>query len=193
MKNRSLYSAVLIAAVMGLFLVVTKKSSTKGDTQGNKEGMYTAQEQTEQIRVDNPRGKIKTSPDALSQITKEELNSLKKSYPQKEDIIREIKSNPHETPPSLLSFAKKMTPLMEKALSRREDAQVLAKELNSCAMDESVIQTARASCVTNLERLATRHLNLADQAQELRSTVSPDVQVILDNKDLILKNNTIRK
>lgn len=123
-----------------------------------------------------------------STITQSEIRSLRESFPKNEKLKEQIQSNPHSTPRALLSFAKQLGPLMEKALKNETDAKVLMNQFQACALDETVAVAGRALCVQDTEKLAELHPHIKNKASELRSSVSPEVQKILDTNDsFILK------
>jgi hypothetical protein len=114
-----------------------------------------------------------------------EIKVLKANYPDKDKVNEDVKKYPHTPSKSLMTFAKRIGPLMEKAFKNESDATLMVKELSNCAYDESVASAARALCVTNTERLADTFPKLEKPAQELRAGVSPEIQKILDTNDMI--------
>ena len=118
-----------------------------------------------------------------STITQSEIRSLRDSFPKNDQLKAQIQSNPHSTPKALLTFAKQIGPLMEKALKNETDAKVLMSEFQACALDETVAVAGRALCVQDTEKLAELHPHMKNKASELRSSVSPEVKKILDTND----------
>lgn len=129
----------------------------------------------------------KESPPQQNSISKNEIKSLKDSLPKRSQVEEEIKSNPHTPSTSLMTFAKRLGPLMEKAYKDEKAANTLATELRDCALNESLAPAARALCVQDTESLGNYHSKLQNKASELRASVSPEVQKILETNDLLLK------
>lgn len=125
----------------------------------------------------------KTEVNKTATITPGEINTLHETLPDKGKVNEEVKQNPHTPSKSLMTFAKRLGPLMEKAFKDENDANILVKELSTCANDESVAKSARAMCVTNTERLGEVHPKIEKSAINLRAGVSPEVQKILDTND----------
>ena len=123
-----------------------------------------------------------------STISQSEIRSLRDSLPKNDQLKAQIQSHPHSTPNALLTFAKQLGPLMDKAFKNETDATVLMSEFQVCALDETVALAGRALCVQDTEKLAELHPHMQNKASELRSRVSPEVKKILDTNDsFILK------
>jgi hypothetical protein len=120
-------------------------------------------------------------------ITKTEIKDLHDSYPDQKKLDDERRQNPHSPSRSMMSFAERIGPLMEKAFKSESDAFVMTKELSACANDSSIAAAARAVCVTNTERLGETYTKIYAKAKDLRAGVSPEVQKILDTNDSVIK------
>lgn len=118
-----------------------------------------------------------------SRITRVELQSLRDSLPTVDITKEEVEKAPHQAPASLIIFAKRLGPLMEKGLKNSTDAELLSHELEECAMDSSIIQSARATCVVSLERLAKKYPELNVDAERIKNSVAPDVKKLLNYRD----------
>lgn len=138
-------------------------------------------EKPEAVKLESQNNKINPN------ISSFELENFRDSLPSLELIKEEVQKDPHSTPNSLITFAKKLGPLMEKALKNLTNAEMLADELQDCAMDESIIHSARATCVANMERLAERHQIFEERAEQIKKNVSSDVRTLLNNKDRQLR------
>lgn len=125
----------------------------------------------------------------LSTITKAELRAMRDTTPKKTQVTNEFKANPHSPPKSLMTFAKNLGPLMEKAYKNENDAIALVDELERCANDSSVSAAARALCVQDTEKVSEFHPQLKEKAEDLRAGVSSDVKKILDTNDNFTKKN----
>ena len=79
---------------------------------------------------------------SIAAITTKELESFRSSLPDKVSVKSEVGENPHSTPKSLIKFAEKMGPLVEKSLQDSAAATLFIDELNDCALNESVPQSA---------------------------------------------------
>lgn len=138
-----------------------------------------------------PQDKVSTVAAApqrkMFSIAPHELKRMRESLPLTEEVREEVEENPHRTPPSLLKFAKALSPLMEKGLKDEHDAAILMNALRDCALTESSAQAARVLCVTNSERLAQNHQLLKAKADDLRARVDPEVKKILERQDALKK------
>jgi hypothetical protein len=123
----------------------------------------------------------------LTTINASEIRSFHEAFPSEKQVNEDVKSNPHTPSKSLMIFAKKLGPMMEKAIKDENNAKTLTKELQVCAHDESVATAARALCVQDTETLAKYHPNIKSKAIELRESMPPEVQKILDTNDAFIK------
>lgn len=128
-----------------------------------------------------------TSTERTPTILTSEIKVLHQNYPDKEKVNEDVRLNPHTPSKTLMSFARKMAPLMEKAFRNESDATLMMKELSNCAYDESVANAARAMCVKNTERLSETFPKLEKSAHDLRAGVSPEIQKILDTNDAAIR------
>lgn len=140
-------------------------------------------------KMESNEVKHKSVKDKPITITFDEIRTLHENFPDKRKVNEEVKQ-PHHTPSkTLMTFAKRLGPLMEKAFKNEKDANIIVKELSDCANDESVAKAARAMCVTNTERLARVHPKIEKMSIDLRARVSPEVQKILDTNDSFIKKS----
>jgi hypothetical protein len=186
-KKNYLLSGLIVILAMGFFFyfreALSRSSMSVIESTTDKK-VASVQEQTGAqviIPVNSPK-KMRPS------ITSGELKSLHNSLPDKLKVQEEFRNNPHTTPESLNKFAKKMGPLMERALKNGDDAGVLINELRDCAYDESVALSARALCVSNCENLGKAHPEMKEKSGEIRANVSLDVQKLLNDKDKFINN-----
>ncbi len=185
MKNKKLPVIVLFAFFIGIGIVNTKKPSTAepSDTASQiSETTKVKQKQTE--RTSN---RSTTTPKMTRNITTLEFENFRDSLPTQEKMKNESQESPHFAPESLIKFAKQLGHLMEKALKNTMDAEIFSEELQDCAMDEAIVQSARATCVTSVERLAKRFPELKGKVEMIKANVAPDVKKLLKNRDNTLK------
>lgn len=123
-------------------------------------------------------------------ITSTEIKNLESSFPDADLVEEELKENPHTPSKTLMSFATRLGPLMEKAFANSADAEMLAQKLSECALEDSLAAAAKAMCVRNTERLAEVHTDVEKTAKNLRSSVSPEVQKLLDTNESFLKKDS---
>jgi hypothetical protein len=121
-------------------------------------------------------------------ITTEELASFRSSLPDKISVKSEVGENPHSTPKSLIKFAEKMGPLVEKSLQDSAAATLFIDELNDCALNESVPQSARALCLSNAEKLVGMNPQIKEKVEKIREQVPQEVINFVDNKKRLMKN-----
>ena len=120
-------------------------------------------------------------------ITTEELESFRSSLPDKVSVKSEVGENPHSTPKSLIKFAEKMGPLVEKSLQDSAAATLFIDELNDCALNESVPQSARALCLSNAEKLVGMNPQIKEKVEKIREQVPQEVINFVDNKKRLIK------
>lgn len=118
-----------------------------------------------------------------SRIQENELDEFRRMLPRQEELNKEIRSNPHQTPPTLLLFAGRLGELMELAERNPADKKILLKELEACALGEHAAATVRALCLSSAEKLGHRHLQ-REVPSFIRNLVNQR------NKMLIHKSNT---
>jgi hypothetical protein len=183
-KRYYIFSALIILGALGFNSQQSqvKKKEVASLKQKDAYPMKTQNQKTSALKaaVDN-----KKEP---STITQSEIRSLRESFPKNDQLKEQIRSQPHSTPRALLTFAKQVGPLMEKALKNETDAKVLMNQFHDCALDETIAVAGRALCVQDTEKLAELHPHMKNKASALRASVSPEVQKILDTNDsFILK------
>lgn len=196
MRKQNIFALSIVTLfVVGLYLYFGNGKAPVAENPERKEvqTVVQAQEKSEAHRPHsdgdhmNARMTPRLPARSISSISSSEVKSLRGTLPDQADVKKETGASPHQTPESLVNFAKALGPLMEKALKNHDDANLLVKELEDCAMDETVAHTARALCVSNAEKLAKAHPEMKAKADDLRATVSPDVKELLDKKNVLLK------
>ena len=130
---------------------------------------------------------VETTDKSNSSISSAEINKLHENLPDETKVNEDLKSSPHTPSKTLMTFARSLGPMMEKAFENERDADILIKELSECANNESLANSARAMCVKNTERLAEKHSMMQKTAKDLRDSVSPEVQKILDTNERFIK------
>jgi hypothetical protein len=124
---------------------------------------------------------------SIAAITTKELESFRSSLPDKVSVKSEVGENPHSTPKSLIKFAEKMGPLVEKSLQDSAAATLFIDELNDCALNESVPQSARALCLSNAEKLVGMNPQIKEKVEKIREQVPQEVINFVDNKKRLIK------
>ena len=124
---------------------------------------------------------------SVAAITTEELESFRSSLPDKPSVKSEVGENPHSTPRSLIKFAEKMGPLVEKSLQDSAAATLFIDELNDCALNESVPQSARALCLSNAEKLSGMNPQIKEKVEKMREQVPQEVINFVENKKRLIK------
>lgn len=193
MKNKiNTFLGLVIAVVIGFFILnkdesITTDAQTSSDSQTLEIKVASTSEKVEpqlmtaRVYEQDKKEKI------LTTITKAEIKAIRDSFPNKQQVKNELNTNPHSPSPSLMSFAKKLGPAMEKAFKNESDANALTRELRDCAINDSVADAARALCVQDVEKLSGYHPDLKTKAQELRSEVTPGVLKILETNDAFIR------
>lgn len=120
-------------------------------------------------------------------ITPKESRSFKEALPPDTKVKDEAGENPHRTPESLITFAEKMGPLVEKAMTNKEDAKKLIVDLRDCALDSKVAHSARALCLSNADKLAAAHPELKGKAKQIRSEAPEDIVQLVEKKNMLFK------
>lgn len=196
MRKQNIFALSIVALfVVGLFIYFGNGKSPVTENPERKEvqTVVVAQQKSEPHRPHsdgeqmNSRMTPKLPARSISSISSSEVKSLRGNLPDQADVKKEVGINPHQTPESLVNFARALGPLMEKALKNHDDASLLVKELQDCALDEKVAYTARALCVSNAEKIGKTHPEMKAKAEDLRANVSPDVKELLNKKNMLLK------
>jgi hypothetical protein len=107
--------------------------------------------------------------------TEKELTNLRKSFPDKLQVKSEAGAHPHQTPDSLIKFAKALGPLVEKAKQNPPEARQLLDEMGNCASDENVFVSARALCVSKAEQLTKAFPELENKLNEIHQNADRKV------------------
>jgi hypothetical protein len=195
MKNKSKLSfAVIALAILG-YIFFIKENPTPDKTVTLRSDQFKVASATSDIEPQfmtesSEKKETVTMPatsNTLNTITKADIRAIRDTLPTKQDVNKELMNNPHTPSKSLMSFAKKLGPVMEKAFKNEKDAKMLVGELNRCALNESVPDSARALCVQDTEKLSHYHPKLKDKASELRAEVSPEVRKILETNESFIK------
>lgn len=134
--------------------------------------------------MEKPRIK---EPKVTETITPKESRAFKDALPPDTKVKDEAGENPHRTPESLITFAEKMGPLVEKAMTNKEDARKLINDLRDCALDNQAAHSARALCLSNADKLAAAHPELKGKASQIRSETPEDIVQLVEKKNLLLK------
>ncbi len=102
------------------------------------------------------------------------------SQPTTERMRAEVALNPHTTPAVMLDFAAQMSTFMTIALSSDEVSEQAARQLEQCVVSDGVdwIDSARALCLVNLERLAKADPILEKDVQSTRDQADARVALI---------------
>ena len=149
-------------------------------------------EQNQQQNIQTITQKVIPRPAAIERsiaaITTEELESFRLSLPDKVSVKSEVGENPHSTPKSLIKFAEKMGPLVEKSLQDSAAATLFIDELNDCALNESVPQSARALCLSNADKLSGMNPQTKEKVEKMREQVPQEVINFVENKKRLMKN-----
>lgn len=100
--------------------------------------------------------------------------------PTVERVRQEVKQNPHALPPSLIDFSAKIASLMQKALNSSKEAAEALPKLRGCALAPSadLVESARASCLVNIGRLAKKFPELKHEHESILSAADPRVSAI---------------
>lgn len=183
MKNSKYYVIGALVFLSVTFFFYSGGNSTETDGSGfaevpeQKQSDLSMAKKSSVAKPLNEEKKIET--------TNEEISALKKALPDKQVVREEVEKDPHRTPESLLNFAKRSGPLMERALKDKAAANELISTLQDCALDETVAEAARALCVSNMEKIAKIHPEHAAKFKDLRKDMSGDVNKLLRKKELM--------
>jgi hypothetical protein len=98
--------------------------------------------------------------------------------PTMDAVKKEIHDNPHRTPPSYQEFAISLAPHLDAALKDEAKAKSFLKDLSACVLDgkTDTVNTIRALCIKNAQRLAEVHPTLRSSVEQLVQRASPAVQ-----------------
>lgn len=172
--------------ILAGFSIKTNKNKTAAVRAENE--IYSGPQQQMTEKTERPlKMPEPTQKKRMEKISVEEINSLHRAKPLETQVNEDLKANPHSPSKTLMTFAKKMGPLMEKSINNEDNANILVPELKACALDESMAKAARALCVQDTEELSEIYPGLKEKASELRANVSPEVQKILNTNDASIK------
>jgi|GEM_PF-2840421 len=190
MKKKYYLLAALSALVVTSFIFYPKDEALLSQNSANpsrNQTMVSVQKEMAQQMMTDRDDLTPTAKNDLAAITASEIRAFHDAFPSEKQVNEDMKSNPHTPSKSLMKFAKQLGPIMEKAFKDENNAQTLTRELQVCAHDESVATAARALCVQDTEKLASYHPHIKSKAVELRESMPPEVQKILDTNDAFIK------
>ena len=101
--------------------------------------------------------------------------------PESSTYRDEVEADPHTTPNSLLTFARDLTPHVERGLSVKSYAPAVMDFLEKCALGqgpsgEGTPSAAKASCLVNASRLQRAHPEIfSERFEALKTNVSTHV------------------
>lgn len=194
MKKSIMYFGIFLLVVLSFILYPRQSTQTH-----TLRDVPTLEERLATVKMNKEKGQespqsmdaipVERAPTAVpATISKTEIKTIRDSLPQKEQVNKEVKANPHTPSPSLMNFAKQLGPAMEKAFKSETDATLLSKELRACAVNPTIADAARALCIQDVEKLSGYHPVLKKDVDDLRATASPAVRKILETNDAVLRN-----
>lgn len=186
--------AIVLIIGLGFFSIDTKDKDKLQAQENNPQRIIAAsfpsgstKEINSEIKRQATHPLSKPTTEKQKTISAFDIKRVNEDYPLKEKVAEDIKKNPHTPSRRLMNFAKTISPLMDKAYKNEADADLMLKELSNCAHNETVATSARAMCVTYSERLADIFPKFEKNAEELRASMSPEVQKILDTNDSVIR------
>lgn len=193
MKKKYYLLAAISALVVTSFIFYPKDEAFKSKMSAthtiHKKVVVSVQKEMEPQMMTDRDDLTPTAKNDLSAITASEIRSFHDAFPSEKQVNEDMNSNPHTPSKSLMKFAKQLGPMMEKAFKEENNAKILTSELQACAHDDSVAAAARALCVQDTEQLASYHPHIKSKAVELRESMPPEVQKILDTNDAFIKKD----
>lgn len=191
MKKKYYLLAAISALVVTSFIFYPKDETLQSKSSASptiqKKVVVSVQKEMRPQMMTDRDDLTPTAKNDLAAITASEIRAFHDAFPSEKQVNEDMKSNPHTPSKSLMKFAKQLGPIMEKAFKDENNAQTLTRELQVCAHDESVATAARALCVQDTEKLASYHPHIKSKAVELRESMPPEVQKILDTNDAFIK------
>jgi len=122
-------------------------------------------------------------------ITESEVKELRRSFPHTQDVKAEVAENPHQTPSSLIKFAETLGHLVEKGLKNPGDANLLINTLEDCVLDENVIVSSRALCLSRAEQLAIAYPQFKSNFSDMRKNAGAEVLELERRKKSFIKKH----
>jgi hypothetical protein len=107
---------------------------------------------------DAPRANRSTTPRGPHDPQQEaELERFRSVWPRPAQVREEVRSDPHQAPPSLLKFARVLGSQLERARKDQEFSLRLLESLEDCVRSTGVIDSARALCLRQSRRVPGFH------------------------------------
>ena len=140
-----------------------------------------------QANLTTTAAKSEPTAEDSARLVSDDLKTLRASFPEENLAKSEVVEDPHKTPPSIINFAVKLGPLLEKGLKNVDDASLLLGELHECVTNAAAAQSARALCLSTAGKLGSAHPQLKEKVEEITAAADPEVVRLLQKKNALLK------
>jgi hypothetical protein len=94
-----------------------------------------------------------------------------------------------QPPSSLIKFAETLGYLVEKGLKNPRDANLLINTLEDCVLDENVIVSSRALCLSRAEQLAIAYPQFKRNFSDMRKNAGAEVLELERRKKSFIKKH----
>lgn len=183
------------AACVGLGAALLAEMCLKPGSSAQKSASNESSESSMPSRLGSEPEPIKSESQAqafASQATGAFSASTPLLAPSLNEIREEVKIDPHQTPASLIRFARKVGERMERAKASAQEARSLMGELESCVQNEdsSIAPSAQVFCLQNAAELARLEPELSERAGRLRQLASAEVIQQLEAYETLIRTST---
>jgi hypothetical protein len=179
-RKTLIFLTLLLVALVALTHLL--KSNPKENLQLSNED-----QKTESVALSKVLEPVTTIRDEATEADKVAVTLL----PENQEVLEEIRNNPHETPASLVEFASQIGKKMELAIKDPRAAKELVKELETCAekaKQDSAKMTLEVFCIEQATKLSNRHRELQETVENLVRNSSPKANQILKLVQKVKKN-----
>lgn len=183
MRNRFFITTAIIFVITIIFA----QSAQQRKREVNEKQMHIVSESQNIQRQEISEPDKPQTNEVKDLITKKEINNLRMKTPLKEDFQAEVRENPHQTPPSLVSFATLLGRMSEKAQLNVTNADIFMNELDDCTSNDKIAESARALCLSKAEGIAKRFPTLSEKFKGIQDRAPASIGITVKKQRSLLK------
>lgn len=173
-KSSILWAGSLLSLVALYYIIATIKKS-------NRDGAKSAL--TTRVTDERPaRMKISKWDSGSSAEAQKKIPDIDRqlSPPSLGQVRKEVAENPHSTPISIIDFAAKLGPKMERAFESEAAALLLFDELKRCTLNSTLLISIQTICLSNAQLLVNSYPKLETQFISLKEQASPEAVRLME-------------
>lgn len=185
MHNRFFITTAIVFLVTIFFAHLARLKKSAQDEQRMQIVSNSPVIQREEVRsIKTPK-----STEVKNLISEDEIKDLRTKLPLKDDVKSEVREHPHQTPRTLITFAKALGMMSEKAFLNATNADLFMDELDDCTSNDKIAESARALCFNKAEKVAQKFPALQEKFKSLKERTPASVGITVRKHKSILKTD----